>query len=198
MPAWYILSRYSEPTVSSGPISTSRCSKTGPVSMPSSGQKIEMPVVVSPWMIAQLIALRPRWRGSSDGWYWIVPVHRQVEDGLRDELLHEGHDAQVRRLLPQPCLDVRITQASRVEDGDACFLRRAVEAVRPPAQRLWRRRNCDDLFALLPQPRKHIEAEGADAVEKDTHRPLRFVAAEHKIEHDAASPVVAPPVTAPG
>ena len=43
------------------------------MSSPSSGQKIESPVSVSPMMIGQLIELRPRCLGSSDGWYWIVP-----------------------------------------------------------------------------------------------------------------------------
>ena len=31
------------------------------------------PVFVSPLMIGQLIELGPRYFGSSDGWYWIVP-----------------------------------------------------------------------------------------------------------------------------
>ena len=49
------------------------CSSTSPVSRPSSGQKIERPVSVSPSMIGQLMELGPRCRGSSDGWYWMVP-----------------------------------------------------------------------------------------------------------------------------
>ena len=54
-------------------MSTSLSISTGPVSRPSSGQKIATPDFGSPWMIAQLTALGPRWRGSSDGWYWIDP-----------------------------------------------------------------------------------------------------------------------------
>ena len=62
--------------------STSLVKSSGPVSRPSSGQKIETPVVASPWMIAQLIALGPRWRGRSDGWFWIVPCVGDVQDPL--------------------------------------------------------------------------------------------------------------------
>ncbi len=43
------------------------------MSMPLSTQKIVRPVAVSPWRIAQCMALMPRCLGSSDGWYWIVP-----------------------------------------------------------------------------------------------------------------------------
>ena len=50
-----------------------RCSSTSPVSMPPSGQNTVRPVSVSPLMTGQLIALRPRCRGRSDGWYWMVP-----------------------------------------------------------------------------------------------------------------------------
>ncbi len=39
-----------------------------------SGQKIESPVSLSPWMIGQLIALGPRYFGNSEGWYWIEPL----------------------------------------------------------------------------------------------------------------------------
>lgn len=31
------------------------------------------PVLVSPWMIGQLIELGPRCLGNSEGWYWMVP-----------------------------------------------------------------------------------------------------------------------------
>ena len=34
---------------------------------PASGQKTVTPVSASPWIIAQLIALAPRWRGSNEG-----------------------------------------------------------------------------------------------------------------------------------
>ena len=43
------------------------------MSMPPSGQKTVRPVSASPLITGQLMALRPRCRGSSDGWYWIVP-----------------------------------------------------------------------------------------------------------------------------
>ncbi len=49
------------------------CNSTSPVSRPLSGQKIDSPVSVSPWMIGQLMALGPRYFGSSEGWYWIDP-----------------------------------------------------------------------------------------------------------------------------
>ena len=59
--------------MSSSSMATSLVSRTGPVSSPSSGQNTDSPVVRSPWMIAQLIALGPRWRGRIDGWYWMTP-----------------------------------------------------------------------------------------------------------------------------
>ena len=40
--------------------------------MPLSGQKMVRPVLVSPWMMAQFIALAPRCLGSNEGWYWMV------------------------------------------------------------------------------------------------------------------------------
>ena len=55
------------------PISTSFCSRIGPSSKASSGQKMVSPVLVSPWMIGQLIELGPRCFGSNEGWYWMVP-----------------------------------------------------------------------------------------------------------------------------
>src|SRR5437762_623731 len=61
-------------------MSTSRCNRIGPVSMPASTQKIVTPVAGSPIRTAQLMALRPRCRGSSAGWYWIVPSGRAGDD----------------------------------------------------------------------------------------------------------------------
>ena len=46
-------------------------------------------------MIAQLIALGPRWRGSSDGWYWIVPCVGAFSTALGDHEDHERHDHEV-------------------------------------------------------------------------------------------------------
>ena len=68
------LSKYTDPRVSSGPISMVFCNRTGPVSSPLSGQKIVSPVSDSPWMIGQLMELGPRCLGNNDGWYWMVPL----------------------------------------------------------------------------------------------------------------------------
>ena len=54
-------------------MSTAFCNNTGPVSSPSSGQKMVRPVRCSPKMIGQLMELGPLCMGSSDGWYWMVP-----------------------------------------------------------------------------------------------------------------------------
>ena len=43
------------------------------MSMPSSTQKIVSPVSASPLTTGQFIAERPRYFGSSEGWYWIAP-----------------------------------------------------------------------------------------------------------------------------
>ena len=59
--------------MSSPVISTSFCIRIGPSSSPSSGQKMDSPVLVSPQMMGQLMELPPRWRGSRDGWYWMEP-----------------------------------------------------------------------------------------------------------------------------
>ena len=59
--------------MSSSVISTSFCIRIGPSSSPSSGQKIESPVRVSPQMTGQLMELPPRCRGSREGWYWMEP-----------------------------------------------------------------------------------------------------------------------------
>ena len=67
------LLKYSDPTVSSREISASFCNRIGPVSIPLSGQKMVIPVLVSPLIMAQLMALPPRCLGSNEGWYWIVP-----------------------------------------------------------------------------------------------------------------------------
>src|SRR5262245_65972293 len=61
------------PSVSSGPIGVSFCRITGPSSRPSVGRKMVSPVFVSPLMIGQLIELGPRYLGSKDGGYWIIP-----------------------------------------------------------------------------------------------------------------------------
>ena len=53
------------------------------------------PVCVSPRMIGQLIDDGPRYFGSSDGWYWIVPCFGMFDELLRRELQHERHDAEV-------------------------------------------------------------------------------------------------------
>ena len=46
-------------------------------------------------MIGQLIEDGPRYFGSSDGWYWIVPCLGMLHELLRRELQHVGHDADV-------------------------------------------------------------------------------------------------------
>ncbi len=71
------------------------CRITAPSSSPSVGRKMVSPVSVSPLMIGQLIELGPRYFGSSDGWYWIVPCFGMLDEFLRRELQHEGHDADV-------------------------------------------------------------------------------------------------------
>ena len=45
----------------------------GPVSSPSSGQKMLSPVRFSPKMIGQLMELGPLCMGRREGWYWMVP-----------------------------------------------------------------------------------------------------------------------------
>ena len=62
-----------EPTVSAGETGARFCNRTGPVSIPLSGQKMVTPVSASPLMMAQLMALRPLCRGSRDGWNWMEP-----------------------------------------------------------------------------------------------------------------------------
>jgi hypothetical protein len=65
--------KYRLPRVSSSPIGTSFCIRMGPSSRPLSGQKMLSPVRASPQMMGQLMELPPRWRGSSEGWYWMLP-----------------------------------------------------------------------------------------------------------------------------
>ena len=56
-----------------GADSTSFWRMTAPSSSPSVGRKMVRPVLLRPWMIAQLIEDGPRCSGSSDGWNWIMP-----------------------------------------------------------------------------------------------------------------------------
>ena len=65
--------KYNVPNVSVSSISTFFCSKIGPVSNPSSGQKMDKPVSFLPDMIGQFIELGPLCNGSKEGWYCIVP-----------------------------------------------------------------------------------------------------------------------------
>ena len=60
MPIGNRRSKYTLPSVSSGPMGVSFCSRTGPSSSPSVGLKIVSPVRVSPRMIGQLMELGPR------------------------------------------------------------------------------------------------------------------------------------------
>ena len=74
------------------------------MSSPLSGQKIVRPVRFSPQMIGQLMELGPRWWGSSDGWYWIVPRRGRLQHFLRHEQRHVSHHAQVAFQRRKVCL----------------------------------------------------------------------------------------------
>ena len=65
------------------------------MSRPSSGQKIDRPVSVSPWMIAQLIELGPRVQRQERGMVLNGAAARCVDDFIRNDVGDVGHDAEV-------------------------------------------------------------------------------------------------------
>src|SRR5262249_50186399 len=164
-------SKYTEPSESSGPIWVFFCSSTSPVSSPLSGQKIDSPVSLSPWMIGQLIALGPRYFGSSEGWYWIEPlvgilrnssgknsVTKAITCRSGLSALNSGHHARLRLAVGGGLVDRKLRRERRLLERfglRALFLGRHVD--------------CDDVLAALAQRLQHRLAERLLAVHHDTH-----------------------------
>ena len=148
-----------------------RCSSTSPVSMPPSGQNTVRPVSVSPLMTGQLIALRPRCRGRSEGWYWIVPCVGHGQEPRRDDQRDEGHHLEVGRETrgTAPATAGSRNDAGRTQrqPGGQRGLR---QRVLPRALRRGVHRH--HVVAPLEQRLEHGLAEGLLAVHHDPHASL--------------------------
>ncbi len=87
------------------------------------------PVFVSPRMMGQLIDEGPRYLGSSDGWYWIGTLPRNVDEILRRELQHERHDAEVGVQRAHGIVRLLVAQGLELEDLELLLLRRRAYGV---------------------------------------------------------------------
>ena len=140
------------------------------MSMPPSGQKTVRPVSVSPLMIGQLMALRPRCRGSSDGWYWMVPCVGTARNSGRHDQRDEGHHLEVGRERAELLHHRRVAERRRADERQPGGRGRLRERVLPLPR--GRGVDGDDLVAAAEQRLEHGLAEGLLAVNHDAHRSL--------------------------
>ena len=169
------LSKYSEPTVSSGPISTSRCSSTGPVSMPASTQKMLRPVFVSPMRSAQCIDEMPRCRGSSDGWYWITPSGGRSSTRCGRMCVTNAITPRSGFVSANASSTSRLLELARRKSRDARGISGGPQRV-GPLRRARDRRDGDDVLARRAERGEHGFAECGLADEGYAHGgSMKFV-----------------------
>ena len=155
-------------------IGVSFCSTIGPSSSPSVGRKIVSPVFASPLMIGQLIDEGPRYLGSSEGWYWIVPCFGHLHEILRRELQHEGHDADVGAEPLHRGDRVGVLERGQLEDLQALFLRGDLERIGLAALLLRRAEHTRDDIAAREEGLEHRSSEVLLADDRDLHQAATF------------------------
>ncbi len=123
-------------------------------------------------MIGQLIELRPRCFGRSEGWYWMVPCVGTREELLRDDQGDEGHHLEVGREGAELVEDVRVAERSGLEDGEPGGKAGLLQGIGLAAGPLRRCVHGDDLVAAGEQRLEHRLAERLLPVHHDAHPAL--------------------------
>ena len=142
----------------------------GPVSMPLSGQKMVRPVLVSPWMMAQFIALAPRCLGSKRGVVLDGLQRGREEHPLGKNVGDERHHVEVGREGLVGLEDLVVLEVARPEDGDAALIGRGAQRVGPSSLGRRRRGDGDDLLTVVEQAFQDGLAEGGLADDRESHR----------------------------
>ena len=144
------------------------------MSMPPSGQKMVSPVSVSPLMSGQLMALRPRCRGRSEGWYWMVPCVGTERNPAGTICVTKAMTWKIRREATELLLHARVAERRRAHHRQPGGSRDLRQRVLPRAHRRGVDRH--HVVAPLEQGVEHGLAERLLAVH---HDPLLFLRPRH-------------------